>query len=89
MSAKNPTEEIFFFMNTAKDSKLIYVYMSLQAGKEEFFEMFETTKEITQKQFDRLARMGGEVVFVGDDHIIDKYFSGVKTVIPVTRSQKN
>lgn len=76
-SIKNPTREIFFFRHDKK--KLVYVLMSLQIGKEEFFNMFPAAQEITEEDCDTLV-LGSDfkVVYVGDDHIIDNYFTANK-----------
>lgn len=77
MSAKNPTKEIFFFQHFEK--KLVYILMSLTIDKDEFFELFNATFEITQKQMDELIELQSfEVVMVGDDKIIDEYFTDRK-----------
>lgn len=74
MSAKNPTREIFFFRHDKKP--MVYVLMSLKIGKEEFYDMFEAAQEITEEESDLLVLQNNfEVVYVGDDNVIDKYFS--------------
>ena len=73
MSLKNPSREIYFFKNTI--SKMVYVFMSLQMGKEEFYEMFEFAIEISEDESDKLVlEHNFEVVYVGDDHVIDRWF---------------
>lgn len=77
MSEKNPTNEIFYFQHFEK--KLVYILMSLTIDKNEFFDLFNATFEITEKQMDELVELKGfEVVMVGDDKIIDEYFTDRK-----------
>lgn len=76
-SIKNPEREIFFFRHNKK--KLCYVLMSLQIGKEEFYNLFPTAEEIKEEECDTLVLTNNfKVVYVGDDHIIDSYFSEKK-----------
>lgn len=74
MSAKNPTREIYFFKHNSKP--MVYVLMSLKIGKDEFYEMFTHAEEITEETSDALVLHNNyEVVYVGDDDVIDKYFT--------------
>lgn len=70
---KNPTREIYFFKNTL--SPFVYVFISEQMSKDEFFKMFENATEITEDESDKLVlKKGFKVVYVGDAPIIDEYF---------------
>ena len=70
---KNPTREIYFFKNTL--SPFVYVFISEQMSKDEFFKMFENATEITEDESDELVlKKGFKIVYVGDAPIIDEYF---------------
>jgi hypothetical protein len=70
---KNPTREIFFFKNDS--APMVYVFMSLHMSVDEFYEMFEHAVKITEDEADLLViHKEHKVVYVGDNHIIDKYF---------------
>lgn len=74
MSAKNPTREIYFFKHDSKP--MVYVLMSLKISKDDFYDMFEHAQEITEEESDLLVMHNKyEVVYVGDDDVIDKYFT--------------
>ena len=69
----NPNREIYFFKNDS--APMVYVFMSLTMGKDEFYEMFEHAIEITEAEADQLIiHEDYKAVYVGDNHIIDKYF---------------
>ncbi len=77
MSKKNPDREIYFFKHDHRP--LVYILMSLHINKDEFFELFPGAQEITQAQLDELVELKDyEVVMVGDDHVIDEYFTDRK-----------
>lgn len=70
---KNPDREIYFFQNT--ESPFIYVLISEQISKAEFYKMFEFAREITEETADVLVlEQNYKVVYVGDAPIIDEYF---------------
>ncbi len=74
MSKKNPDREIYFFKHDTRP--LVYILMSLNIDKDAFYELFPGAQEISQAQLDELVELNNfEIVMVGDDHIIDEYFT--------------
>lgn len=71
----NPEKKIYFFAHTKKP--MGYVLMSHRITIDMFYDYFPNSEEVTEAEFDQLvnANPDYEVVFVGDEHIIDKHFT--------------
>ena len=75
MSEDQKKREILFFKDPKR--KLIFILMSFKVGMDEMFEMFPNVDPITEEEADEILAIDQEweTVFVGDDKIIDQYFS--------------
>jgi len=64
-----------FFKSTKPKSKHIYLFFTGEKTVEQvetiMAELFPFSEKITMNEFDFLAESGSEVIFVGDDRVID------------------
>lgn len=80
--SKDPKDrEILFFKDPKK--KLVFILMSFKIGMDEMFELFPNVDPISEEEADLLlaSDLEWESVFVGDDKIIDQYFTDHKKEI--------
>ncbi len=79
----NKEREILFFktvkpiINEFRNGHVLFILMSKKIDEEGFYRLFPHTEKVTKEEFDRLHEMPMylEVVPVGDDEILDVYFT--------------